>query len=174
MFRIALLTPLLFVALVTQAQLTPVVKANYQAAARFSPRKLDKMVFTLNVDPHWLKKSNRFWYMYETSEGKKWYIVDPVKGEKKLLFDNEKLAAAITRIVHDPFDAQHLGLDSMRFIKDENWIQFEVKSTQDEVKEKTDTVKNNDMEKVEEQNGRRARRNGNAAGGGGASAPRTK
>jgi dipeptidyl aminopeptidase/acylaminoacyl peptidase len=125
----------------TQAQHTPVTKANYQGAARFSPRKLDKMVFTLNVDPHWLKKSNKFWYMYETSEGKKWYIVDPVRAEKKQLFDNEKLAAAITRIVHDPFDAQHLGLDSMRFIKDENWIQFEVKSTQDAEKEKTDTVK---------------------------------
>jgi len=168
MFRITCLTPLLFVAFLSQAQLTPVVKANYQAAARFSPRKLEKMIFTLNVDPHWLKKSNRFWYMYETSEGKKWYIADPVKGEKKLLFDNEKLAAAITRIVHDPFDAQHLGLDSMRFIKDENWIQFEVKSTQDVEKEKTDTVKNNDMEKKEEQNGG-GRGNGRRGGGAGGS-----
>ena len=88
------------------------------------------MIFSLSVDPHWLKKSDRFWYMYETTEGKKWYIVDPAKGEKKVLFDNADLAAKITRIVKDPFDAQHLGLDSMRFIKDENWIQYEVKSTQ--------------------------------------------
>ncbi|MBC7588549.1 MAG: hypothetical protein H7178_09325, partial [Chitinophagaceae bacterium] len=51
-------------------------KANYQLAARFSPKKLDRMVFSLNVDPHWLKKTDRFWYTYETSEGKKWYIVD--------------------------------------------------------------------------------------------------
>ena len=135
-------TPLSFLLLIScfaQAQPTPVTKADYQAAARFSPKKLDKMVFTTSVDPHWLKKSNRFWYLYETSEGKKWYIVDPLKMEKKLLFDNEKLAAAITRIVHDPFDAQHLGLDSLRFIKDENWIQFEVKSTQDA--EKIDTTR---------------------------------
>jgi len=134
-----LLSFLVFVTCFAQAQQTPVFKANYQAAARFSPKKLDKMVFTTSVDPHWLKKSDRFWYVYETSEGKKWYIVDPAKGEKKLLFDNEKMAAAITRIVKDPFDAQHLGLDSMRFIKDENWIQFEVKSTLDA--EKTDTAK---------------------------------
>lgn len=118
----------------TIAQQTPVTKANYQAAARFSPKKLDKMVFTTSIDPHWLKRSDRFWYMYETTEGKKWYIVDPATAGKKRLFDNEKLAAAITRIVHDPFDAQHLGLDSLRFIKDENWIQFEVKSTLDEEK----------------------------------------
>ena len=71
------------------------------------------MIFSLSVDPHWLKKSDRFWYMYETTEGKKWYIVDPAKGEKKVLFDNADLAAKITRIVKDPFDAQHLGLDSM-------------------------------------------------------------
>ena len=146
MFRILLTFLLLATCYFVRAQSTPVIKANYQAAARFSPRKLDKLIFTTSVDAHWLKKSDRFWYVYETADGKKWYIVDPVKGEKKQLFDNEKLAAAITRIVHDPFDAQHLGLDSMRFIKDENWIQFEVKSTQDAEKtdttgKKTDTVK---------------------------------
>jgi hypothetical protein len=29
-------------------------KANYQMAAKFSSKKLDKMLFSLNVDPHWL------------------------------------------------------------------------------------------------------------------------
>lgn len=120
-------------------------KANYQLASRFSPKKIEKMVFSLSVDPHWLKKSNKFWYVYETSEGKKWYIVDPTKGEKKLLFDNEKLAMGITKIVKDPFDAQHLGLDSMRFVRDENWIQFEVKSTQDVVKKDSTKAKDKDV-----------------------------
>ncbi|HEY9364868.1 MAG TPA: DPP IV N-terminal domain-containing protein, partial [Chitinophagaceae bacterium] len=106
-------------------------KANYDLAARFSSKKLDKMVFSTNVDPHWLKKSDRFWYVYETPNGKNWYIVDPVKNEKKAMFDNAKLAAAITRIVKDPFDAQHLEIDSLRFVKDENWIQFQVTSTLD-------------------------------------------
>lgn len=58
-------------------------KANYSLAARFSPKKLDKMIFSLAVDPHWLKQSNKFWYTYETSEGKQWTIVDPLKNEKK-------------------------------------------------------------------------------------------
>ncbi len=114
-------------------------KANYRLASRFSPKKLDKMVFSLNVDAHWLKNGDKFWYEYETSEGKKWYIVDAAKGEKKLLFDNEKMAAEITKIVKDPFDAQHLGLDSMRFIGDETLFQFEVKSTEEV--EKKDTTK---------------------------------
>ncbi len=121
-------------------------KANYQLAARFSTKKLEKMVFSASVDPHWLKKSDRFWYVYETTEGKNWYIVDPVKGEKKQLFDKTKLAAEITKIVKDPFDAEHLAIDSLRFVKDENWIQFEVKSTL-EVEKKDTTVKKDSVTK---------------------------
>jgi len=123
-------------------------KANYQLAAKFSSKKLEKMLFSTSVDPHWLKKSDRFWYTYQTTEGKKWYIVDPVKVEKKLLFDNEKLAMEITKIVKDPFDAQNLGLDSMRFVRDENWIQFEVKSTQEI--EKKDTTAKKDAKPIKE------------------------
>lgn len=134
MRKFMLLSVCMLFAFATFAQHPPVTKANYALAARFSPKKLSKMIFSTNVDPHWLKNSEKFWYVYETTEGKKWYIVDPVKGEKKVMFDNADLAAKITRVVKDPFDAQNLGLDSMRFVRDENWIQFEVKSTQDEVK----------------------------------------
>ena len=56
----------------TYAQTNAVTKANYALAARFSPKKLEKLIFSTNVDAHWLKKSNRFWYMYETTAGKKW------------------------------------------------------------------------------------------------------
>lgn len=87
------------------------------------------MVFSTAVDAHWLKKSDRFWYQYETSNGKVWYIVNPATAEKRVMFDNAKLAAALTRIVKDPFDAQHLPIDSMRFVKDERTIQFEIKSS---------------------------------------------
>lgn len=134
LFLLAFYAPLLLL-----AQNTPVVKGNYALAARFAPKKVDKMVFSTNVDAHWLKKGDKFWYQYETSEGKKWYIVDPAKASKQLLFDNEKLAAAITRIVKDPFDAQHLSIDSLQFIKEETWIQFQVKSTEEI--EKKDTTK---------------------------------
>src|SRR5215213_5928445 len=120
----------MFILVSMQAQ-TPAAKANYQLAARFSPKKLEKMVFSTSVDPHWLKKSDRFWYTYETPSGKNWYIVDPLKGEKRLLFDNAKLATLLTPMVKDAMDAQHLNIDSMRFVRDENWIQFEVKSTED-------------------------------------------
>ncbi|MDO7744856.1 MAG: DPP IV N-terminal domain-containing protein, partial [Pedobacter sp.] len=109
-------------------------KANYQAASRFSPNKLKKMVYSTAVDPHWLKLSNRFWYMYETPNGKEWYIVDPSVRKKRTLFNSGTLAAEITNIIRDPFDAQHLPVENLKFSKDEKSITFEVKSTIDELK----------------------------------------
>lgn len=109
-------------------------KANYQLASRFSPNKLKKMIYSTAVDPHWLKLSNRFWYEYETPSGKEWYLVEPVAKKKQKIFDNAKLAAEITTIVRDPFDAQHLPLQNLKFSADEKHITFEVLSTIDELK----------------------------------------
>src|SRR6218665_166606 len=119
------------------SQSTP--QANYALAARFSPTKGNKMLFSTSVDPHWLKLSDRFWYTYENREGKNWYIVDALKGSKRPMFDPVKLAAEITRIVKDPFDGQHLPITNLKFTTDENSVRFEILSTLDE--EKKDTSK---------------------------------
>lgn len=135
-----LLFSLLLLALHTvMAQAPQATKANYQLASRFSPKKLAKMAFSTAVSPHWFKQSDRFWYVYETTNGRKWYIVDPVKREKREMWDNDKLAAELTKIVRDPFDAQHLVIDSMRLTENENGMRFEVKSTMEV--EKRDTTK---------------------------------
>jgi dipeptidyl aminopeptidase/acylaminoacyl peptidase len=112
----------------------PASKGNYELAARFSPDKLKKMIFSTSVDAHWMKKSDRFWYEYETSQGKKWLLVDPVRRTKTPLFDADKLAAELTRAVKDPFDGQHLKLDNMKLLADENTLQFTVKSTAEVLK----------------------------------------
>ena len=134
--------------LIVMGQAQPVLqaKANYALAAKFSPKKMEKMLFSTSVDPHWLKNTTRFWYMYETGSGKKWYIVDPAKGSKQLLFDNDKLAASITRIIKDPFDALHLGIENLKFLREDDIIQFEIKSTE-EVEKKDTTKKNGTPEK---------------------------
>jgi dipeptidyl-peptidase 4 len=120
------------------AQHAPKVKANYQLAARFSPTKLKRMVFSTRVDPHWLKNSNRFWYSYETSEGKTYYIVDPTKNSRTKLFDNTRMAADMTRLTGDPYDAKHLDMEKIRFIKNESVLQFQVKSKLVKEEEKED------------------------------------
>lgn len=119
----------------TMSEVVPLSpKANYQLASRFSPNKVKKMVYSTAVDPHWLKTSNRFWYEYETPNGREWYMVDPVAKNKQKIFDNAKLAAEITTIIRDPFDAQHLPLMNLKFSADERSLTFEILSTIDELK----------------------------------------
>lgn len=109
-----------------------VVTANYELAAKFTPAKMRKMVFSTAVEPRWLKQGDRFWYSYETTEGRFFYLVDPAKRTKTPLFDNVKMAAELTRLTKDPYDHQHLPIRTVRFVKDDKAIQFDVESSQDE------------------------------------------
>ena len=121
---------------------------NYELAARFSPDKLKKMVFSTSVDPHWLKNSEQFWYSYETSEGKSWYLVDPVKKTKMNLFNNVHVAAEMSRLTGDPFDHINLDISKLKFIDDETRIQWEVVSKLVKVDEEDDDE--DDMENDED------------------------
>jgi dipeptidyl aminopeptidase/acylaminoacyl peptidase len=106
-------------------------KANYDLASRWTPAKVGKLVFDTAVQPHWLSTGERFWYSYETSQGRKWTIVDPLTRSKKPLFDNAKMAAQLTRILLSPYDAQHLPIKTIKFIKKDTAIQFEIEVPKD-------------------------------------------
>ena len=105
--------------------------ANFQLAARFAPYKAGDLVHSTSVAPRWIGETDRFWYQWENSDGTFYYVVDPAQGTKRQIFDNDRIAAELTRIVKDPFDGQHLPIRSIEFI-DENTVQFEVQSTVDE------------------------------------------
>ncbi|WP_218598020.1 prolyl oligopeptidase family serine peptidase [Polaribacter sp. NJDZ03] len=111
------------------AQETPT--PNYRAAAKYSPTNLAKMVHSTSVSPHWLKKGNRFWYAYKTSEGANYYLVDADKKSKKTLFDNVKMAKWLTEITKDPYDAKHLPRFDFKFNEAEDAIRFRVTSTEE-------------------------------------------
>ena len=139
MKNIILFFVFLFTVSVITAQETP--EPNYRQAAKYSPKNLAKMVHSTDVNPHWLKKGNRFWYAYKTSEGSNHYIVDVDKKSKALLFDNAKMAKWLTEITKDPYDAKHLPRLDIKFNEAENAIRFRVTSTEEvEVEdEKEDT-----------------------------------
>ncbi len=106
-------------------------KANYDLASRWTPAKVGKLVFDTSVAPHWLETGDRFWYAYETAQGRKWYIVDPAARSKKPLFDNAKMAAQLTRILLVPYDAQHLPIKTIKFVNKDTAIQFEIEVPKD-------------------------------------------
>jgi dipeptidyl-peptidase-4 len=120
-------------------------KANYDLASRWTPAKVGKLVFDTSVMPHWLSTGDRFWYSYETSQGRKWLIVDPAAKSKKPLFDNAKMAAQLTRILLVPYDAQHLPIKTIKFINKDTAIQFEI-----EVPKENDILVNGKVVKASE------------------------
>ncbi len=130
-----------FVVSIVTAQQTP--KPNYRAAARYSPKNIAKLVHSTTVRPHWLKKGNRFWYQYKTSDGSNYYIVDADRKTRTTLFDNSQMAKWLTEITKDPYDGQHLPRFSFKFNKAETAIRFRVTSTEevDVIEEKKEEVK---------------------------------
>ena len=107
------------------------VKANYELAARWTPAKVGKIIFDTAVTPHWMDSGDRFWYSFENSAGRRFYIVDPAKKTKSMVFDPAKLAASLTTATGLPYDSQHLPITVIRFVKNEASIQFEVNVPRD-------------------------------------------
>jgi len=108
----------------------------YVQAEKFTQDKLNTMLFSTTVDPHWFRKGNCFWYEYKTSEGKFWYVVDPSAKTKKPLFDRDEMASQLTEIVKDPFDARHLPIRNLKAGEDGRTFTFEVTSTKDKKEDK--------------------------------------
>jgi dipeptidyl aminopeptidase/acylaminoacyl peptidase len=130
-----------------------VTEANFRLAARFAPYKVRELVHSTSVNPRWIEGTEKFWYEYETGEGKTFWLVDPVRGSKNPVFDHTEMAAELTRLTKDPYDRKHLPIERIRWI-DENTIQFDVTSSQDEEVEEEEEVEEDDMEQEEEGEGR--------------------
>ena len=131
--------------------------ANYELAARFAPYRISEMVHSTSVDPRWIEGTDRFWYEWENADGTFFYIVDPGAGSRTLLFDNDRIAAELTRITRDPWDGQHLPIRNIRFISD-NVLHFEVESSQDEEVEDDDEEVEEDQDEEEDDSGSSTRK----------------
>ena len=57
--------------------------ANYRLAGRFAPYKMQELIYSTSVTPRWIEGTERFWYEWETSDGKFFFFVDPVAGSKR-------------------------------------------------------------------------------------------
>lgn len=110
----------------TQTQICKKHKANYKLARKWAIERLADYRVSLRVEPNWLEESDLFWYRYKTTDGRNYYLVDPKKKSKKLLFDREKLSSELTRITRDPHNAKDLDLKNLKFIKGTEVIRFEI------------------------------------------------
>jgi len=111
----------------------PVHTPNYALEARFLPANMNHLVFDLSVTPHWFSLSDKFWYSYRTSEGTNYYIVDPAGKSKSPLWDNAKVAAALSLLTNFPYDAQHLPIKRLKLVDKDMRMRFEVEIRKDGV-----------------------------------------
>ncbi len=117
-----------------------VTEPNYELASQWTVPKINKLIFDTAVTPHWLEFSDRFWYSYETHNGRNYYLVDPAASVKAggaprmaraPLFDNAKLAARLSMATLVPMDAQHLPIKKITFIKHDTALQLDVEVPRD-------------------------------------------
>ncbi|MCX6550837.1 MAG: DPP IV N-terminal domain-containing protein [Acidobacteria bacterium] len=110
-------------------------KPNYDLAARWMATKVGKLVFDTTVAPRWAETTDRFWYAFETAQGRKFILVDPLKRTKAPLWDNARMAAMLTGITRIPYDSQHLPMTpaTMKWVKNDTVIRFELEVPKDAV-----------------------------------------
>src|SRR5678815_5689725 len=56
------------------APMTRLTKPNYELASQWTSAKVGKLIFDTAVTPHWLDTGDRFWYTFENSKGRKFYV----------------------------------------------------------------------------------------------------
>ncbi len=150
------------------ARVTP----NWDLAARWTPARVGKLLFDTSVTPHWFETSDKFWYSYETTDGMRWWVVDPVKKGKSPLFDNAKVAAQLSLLTALPYDSQHLAIRNVKLAKKDTVLTFDVQVSKDavipneekKVEEKDETNQEENQTQVQQGGrGQGGRRGGGAA-----------
>jgi dipeptidyl-peptidase-4 len=158
------------------------VTPNWDQAARWTPTKIGKLVFDVTVTPHWFMESNRFWYSFETTDGTRYWVVDPAKKSKTPLFDNAKVAAQLSLLTAFAYDAQHLPIRNLHLGKKDTVLTFEVAVSKDAVipneekkEEKVDDTnqEQNVTDQQQQTQGGRGRGGRGAAAGAPATPPET-
>jgi dipeptidyl-peptidase 4 len=85
----------------------------YQTAERLLPHNRSDLVKRAKVAPRWLDGGERFWYLADTADGKRFVLVDPAKGTREDAFDHERLAKALAKESGQDADAAALPFSAI-------------------------------------------------------------
>lgn len=102
-------------------------QVTYTRAERFLPWNTAPLISGDSVRAQWLLDGNRFWYRNKAAAGAEFVLVDPVRSSRTLLFDNTRLAAAMSIANDTSYDPTRLPFRSFRFTddgKNEREIEF--------------------------------------------------
>ena len=107
-----------------QQQNTPLLTAkDYEHAEKFMLYNTTQLIDRYSVNPNWLP-GDRFWYRVLTPQGSEFIIVDPAKGTRTAAFDQQKLAAALSSITGQKYEAFQLPFLTCSYSADGKSIRF--------------------------------------------------
>lgn len=103
-------------------------QANWTLANRFDPTALKPVMYSSAVAPHWLGKTDSLWYNWRDHTGSQFYLAVPQARTRRALFDQVKLASALTELRHKAVDSKDLPFKTLDFTKNHKSIRFTVDS----------------------------------------------
>jgi len=89
--------------------------ADYQRAERFLPQNLRKLFQSGDVTPHWIGKTNRFWYRRADGSRSEFILVDPEKAASEPAFDHQQMATALSRALKKEVKGTELPFETFEF-----------------------------------------------------------
>src|SRR5258705_10720630 len=79
-------------------------QVTYTRAERLLTWNTTNLISGDEVTANWLLDGNRFWYRNKTANGADFVLVDPATNARTMLFDNTKLAAALSMANDTSYD----------------------------------------------------------------------
>lgn len=92
-----------------------ITEAHYRRAETFLQPNLEKLVYHINVHPHWLTDSTGFWHVTQTPEGKRFFLTVLEDQETKPAFDHNVLAQKLSEQTSKELSAADLPFSTIAF-----------------------------------------------------------
>jgi dipeptidyl aminopeptidase/acylaminoacyl peptidase len=103
---------------------------DYQRAQRFLPGNVRHLVYIADVNPHWIEKTNRFFYHKASPSGSEFVLVDAEQNTSAPAIDHERLAAALSHAAKQDYSASNLPFSDFEFLDGGKAIRFSIDKVQ--------------------------------------------
>lgn len=119
---------LLYLVLLVPSGLAQGTREDYKRAEQFLPGNLRHKLYVADVAPHWIAKTNRFWYRKASPRGAEFFLVDPAQTATKPAFDQTRIATALSKEAKREYKPMELPFDTFEFSEDGKSIRFQIES----------------------------------------------
>jgi dipeptidyl-peptidase-4 len=97
---------------------------DYERAQQFLPGNLRHVLYVADINPHWIKKTSRFWYRKSSPSGSEFILVDSERDAVGPAFDHARLGAALSHANKQEYSSSDLPFREFEFADDSKAIRF--------------------------------------------------